>query len=141
MIRETRFLISRKPYAVDLTSLRQVEREPGESWGWYWADAVWFRRRSVGYGTDRKVITVACTGTLRASIDDPAPSTTRDFLERFTDGRYGGECDGRWDGERYWGAQEPAVIQKHLGILRPMLANYPAIPPGYDGWWTFQAPR
>jgi hypothetical protein len=29
------------------------------------------------------------------------------------------------------------VIAKHLELLRPMLANYPALPGSYDGWWRF----
>jgi hypothetical protein len=28
-------------------------------------------------------------------------------------------------------------MEQHLKILRPMLANYPALPDGYDGWWRF----
>lgn len=133
MIRETRFLISRKPYAVDLTSLRSSERDPNKTWAWYSIDALWFRRR--------KGVTVACTGSLRTIIDDPAPATAEEFLTRFTDGRYGGDCHGRWDGENYWGAQKPFEIDLHLTVLEPMLANYPTIPAGHDGWWTFQPAR
>ncbi|GAA2457159.1 hypothetical protein [Streptomyces macrosporus] len=122
MIRETRFLISHRPYAIDLTSLRTD--------GGHWAEinAVWYRRRSG--------ITVACTGRLQ-DLQDPLPKDAAEFLARYEDGRYGGKCEGRWDGERYWGAQEPDVAAKHLELLRPMLANYPAIPAGYDGWWRF----
>ncbi|GAA3417645.1 hypothetical protein [Streptosporangium vulgare] len=129
MIRETRFLISRRPYAVDLTSLRGGLRETprGSSYRGR-IGAVWFRRR--------KGVTVACIGTLW-DFQDTAPTSAVEFLERHTDGRYGGDCDGRWDGERYWGAQEPAVIEQHLALLRPMLANYPNIPDGFDGWWKF----
>lgn len=139
MIREDRFLISRKPYAIDLTSLQVGE--PTESCH-YWAmvNAVWFRRHSKGYGDDRRIITVACIGTLR-NLQDDKPADARGFLAAYTDGRYGGDCQGRWDGENYWGAQKPEVIEEHLAILRPMLANYPTLPDGYDGWWTFQVAR
>ncbi|MFJ3507833.1 hypothetical protein [Streptomyces luteogriseus] len=133
MIREDRFLISRKPYAVDLASFRTMEREPGRNWTWYTVDAVWFRRR--------RGETVACIGTLRDIVDDPAPATAEEFLRRFDDGRYGGDTEGRWDGESYWGNVTLAEQERHLAILRPMLANYPALPDGYDGWWTFQTPR
>ena len=133
MIREDRFLISRKPYAVDLASFRTMEREPGRNWAWYTIDAVWFRRR--------RGETVACVGTLRDIVDDPAPATVEEFLHRFDDGRYGGDTEGRWDSESYWGTGTLADQEQHLAILRPMLANYPALPDGYDGWWTFQAPR
>lgn len=50
-----------------------------------------------------------------------------------------GDCHGRWDGDRYWGAQEPEVMEHHLALLGPMLADYPTIPAGYDGWWTYAA--
>lgn len=131
MIREDRFLISRKPYAVDLGSLSQYHRTEGSTHASYRVDAVWFRRR--------RGITVACIGTLWDIQTDPAPKDVAEFLARHDDGRYGGTCDGRWDGERYWGAQEPDVIASHLDLLRPMLANYPEIPAGYDGWYTFAA--
>ncbi|MGV9891701.1 hypothetical protein [Streptomyces sp. NPDC003395] len=132
MIREDRFLISRKPYAVDLASFRQTERDPDKTWAWYTIDAVWFRRR--------RGETVACIGSLRDIIDDPKPLTAQDFLHRFTDGRYGGDCHGRWDGSSYWGDVTLDTQRQHLEVLQPMLANYPAIPPGYDGWWTFHTP-
>lgn len=132
MRRETRFLISRKPYAVDLDSLQvrpyKVWNTDTERYSNTIA-AVWFRRRSG--------LTYACVGTLTNATDTP-PEDARDFLERHTDGRGGGDCHGRWDGARYWGAQEPATAEKHLALLRPMLDNYPAIPDGFDGWWTFQ---
>jgi hypothetical protein len=127
MIREDRFLISHRPYAIDLDSLRVGD--PSQS-GCHWAmvNAVWFRRR--------QGVTVACIGTLR-DLQDAAPKDAAEFLARHDDGRYGGDCNGRWDGEHYWGAQKPDVIEEHLALLRPMLANYPNVPAGYDGWWRF----
>ncbi|MEU1663620.1 hypothetical protein ABZ547_08390 [Streptomyces sparsogenes] len=135
MIREDRFLISRRPYAVDLSSLKVGE--PTES-GHYWAmvNAVWFRRHSRGHGDARRIVTVACTGTLR-NLQGSKPVDARAFLAAYTDGRYGGDCQGRWDGENYWGAQKPEVIEQHLELLRPMLERYPAAPAGWDGWWRF----
>jgi hypothetical protein len=71
-------------------------------------------------------------------LNDP-----RSVLSADLDGRYGGDCHGRWDGTRYWGAQEPDVIAEHLTVLRPMLDGYaenpkdPPLPAGFDGWWTF----
>ncbi|MFF1957999.1 hypothetical protein ACFVWX_13535 [Streptomyces sp. NPDC058220] len=121
MIHEDRFLISCRPYAIDLTSLHNTEHKST-------VNAVWFRRK--------QGVTAACLGTLW-DIQRPAPADAGEFLTRHDDGRYGGDCDGRWDGENYWGAQRPNVIEEHLTLLRPMLANYPAIPPGYDGWWRF----
>lgn len=121
MIREDRFLISRKPYAIDLTSLRITEHMVT-------INATWFRRRS---GT-----TIACVGHLW-DIQDTAPADAAEFLARHDNGRYGGTCEGRWDGARYWGAQEPDTMAQHLTVLRPMLAAYPEIPAGHEGWWRF----
>lgn len=122
MIREDRFLISRRLYAVDLDSLNVTDSLRVT------VRAVWFRRRSG--------VTVACVGELW-DHQRTTPTTALEFLAAHDDGRYGGDCHGRWDGERYWGAQVPATIAEHLELLRPMLANYPAIPPGHDGWWRF----
>jgi hypothetical protein len=122
MIREDRFLISRRPYAVDLSSLNVTDSLRVT------VRAVWFRRRSG--------VTAACVGELW-DHQRATPATALEFLAAHDDGRYGGDCHGRWDGERYWGAQEPDAIAQHLDLLRPMLANYPALPGSYDGWWRF----
>jgi hypothetical protein len=130
--------MSHKPYAVDLSRLREG------SHGFFYVDAVWFRRRRRGgFGPGGTVVTVACVGNLHA-IQRPAPATAREFIERYTDGRRGGDCEGRWDGTGYWGAEEPDVQAKHLDLLRPMLDGYtadpknPALPAPFEGWWTFQ---
>ncbi|WP_329217395.1 hypothetical protein [Streptomyces microflavus] len=132
MRRTDRFLISRKPFAVDLGSLRGERTDTPQGRNPYCYDgrinAVWFRRR---HG-----ITVACIGDLW-DLQHPEPADGRQFLEQHDDGRYGGDCHGRWDGESYWGNVTLEEQQRHLVILQPMLANYPAIPEGYDGWWTF----
>lgn len=139
MIREKKFAVSRRPYAVDLSSLTVTTRTGYQGRLYYPAAvrAVWFRRRRRGgYGPGGAVVTVACIGTLRTS-QDTRPETAVEFLERHTDGRYGGDCEGRWDGVGYWGAEEPDIRDEHLALLRPMLANYPKVPTGYDGWWRF----
>jgi hypothetical protein len=127
MIREDRFLISRRLYAVDLSSMT-VGAPSALGWCSVRINAAWFRRR--------RGVTVACVGNLRESLR-PAPKTAAEFVERAADGRWGGHCEGRWDGENYWGAQKPDVIEQHLALLKPMLANYPNIPAGFDGWWRF----
>lgn len=121
MFREDRFLISRRLYAVDLDSLRTGDGDAT-------LDAVWFRRKNG--------ITAACTGRLW-DIQRPEPADVAEFLARLDDGRYGGTCHGRWDGASYWGNVTLAEQERHLAVLRPMLANYPAIPGGHDGWWRF----
>lgn len=130
MIRDPRFLISRRPYAVALGTLRGG-MHPRQSGGEYYngrIDAVWFRRRAG--------VTVACIGTLW-DCQDERPADAVAFLQAHDDGRYGGHCDGRWDGQSYWGNVTLAEQEQHLAVLRPMLAAYPAIPAGFDGWWRF----
>jgi hypothetical protein len=122
MRQEERFVQSHRPYAVDLASLHT--RGDGRAT----LGAVWFRRR--------RGLTAACVGYLR-DHQNPLPTDAAEFLARHDDGRYGGVCEGRWDGERYWGSQVPDVIAQHLELLRPMLAGYPAIPAGHDGWYRF----
>lgn len=115
-------ILSKTSYAVDLSSLSRTPT------GRHDVRAVWFRRK------DRK--TSACFGTL---WDYPRKdiANTLEFLENFTDGRYGGNCIARWDGTTYWGEGEPEAIEHYLGLLKPMLEEYPDAPEGYDGWWRF----
>lgn len=131
MIREDEFVLSHRPYAIALDSLRirdSYETCAGKSYWYCEVSAVWFRRR--------KGVLAACMGTLCDLQERPADIAS--FLAANDDGRYGGRCLGRWDGERYWGSQVPDVINfQHLPVLRAMLMNYPACPPGYDGWWRF----
>lgn len=127
MIRDEDFRLSRNPFALDLGSFT-VSGEDDHPSAWCQVSAVWFR--------SRKGIVRACTGTIRGLLRPP-PADVSDFLERYIHDPWGGSCAGRWDGVRYWGAQEPAVIEGHLAVLRPMLDGYPAVPDGYDGWWRF----
>jgi hypothetical protein len=132
------FAISKRPYAVDLDSFQAEWHEytwsgeppPGARKGTWRCtiQAVWFRRRSG--------VTVACIGDLW-DIQTEEPKTALEMLERHDDGRYGGDTQGRWNGEGYWGNVTLAEQNEHLEILRPMLAAYPAVPPGFDGWWRF----
>lgn len=133
MIRADKFLISKRLYAVDLSSLRvavDAPLTPGDQRShWVDVDAVWFRRR--------RGVTVACVGFLRDYQGGTAPADAEAAVAHMDDGRYGGRCEGRWDGTRYWGAQHPDEIVRHLELLRPMLANYPAIPAPYSGWFQY----
>lgn len=126
-----RFLISNRPYAVDFESFgkQHVPAEGIRREFWRCTiDAVWFRRRSG--------ITAACIGYLWET-ERREPKNGLGWIEGFTDGRYGGTALGRWDGESYWGDGTLADQDQHLKVLRPMLANYPEIPAGFDGWWRF----
>ncbi|MDP5310440.1 hypothetical protein [Streptomyces poriferorum] len=136
MIRETRFLISRKPFAIALETVTGEQHPRGDRYAFSGsATAVWYRRKAG--------VTRACIGELMLfnhylprplDLNDP-----HDILAANLDGRYGGTCHGRWDGERYWGSEKPESMAVHLAVLRPMLADYPVIPAGFDGWWTYQA--
>ncbi|MFF1444156.1 hypothetical protein [Streptomyces sp. NPDC058295] len=134
MIRETRFLISRKPLAINLTT---VTLEATERDGRYWlkgtCQAVWYRRKAG--------VTRACIGRLglwaQWQSGKPDLSTPEAMLGNDLDSRYGPDPDGRWDGTGYWGSEIPEVQEQHLAVLRPMLTDYPTIPTGYDGWWSF----
>lgn len=145
MRRETRFVMSHKPYAVDLSSLLTTRQEGQAGPFWFCTvNAVWFRRkRRGGFGPNGAVVTVACIGTLW-NHQRPEPADAEAFVRAHTDGRYGGDCQGRWDGSGYWGAEDLTVQAEHLAVLKPMLTAYdddpknPAVPDGYDGWWTFQ---
>jgi hypothetical protein len=126
MIKVSRFRVSDKPYAVDLGSYRPDDHGS--------VDAVWFRRRREAYNGPLR--TVACAGMLRGCLV-PDLSTVDSFLATFTDGRYGGDCVARWDGANLWSLADEADRERYKEILVPMLANYPAVPPTFDGWWVF----
>ena len=123
MIREDQFVLSRRPYAVRLDSLRTDAHSVAR------LDAVWFRRRNG--------VTYACAGTLW-DLQRPAPREAAEFLIRHDDGRYGGTPQARWDGHTLW-APEKSEEQRaaYLAVLRPMLDRYPACPRGWSGWWRF----
>lgn len=132
MIREEEFRISRRPYAVNLDALNVQHNPPwSERSREIWRgtiEAVWFRRR--------RGETVACFGYLWCSTL-VEPRDALHFLELHDDGRYGGETIGRWDGSGFWGNVSLAEQQAQLDVLQLMLENFPAVPPGYDGWWRF----
>ncbi|BAL87184.1 hypothetical protein AMIS_19640 [Actinoplanes missouriensis 431] len=99
MIREDRFLLSRRPYAVDLGSLHV--REIGEGYTTSTVSAIWFRRR--------RGETVAVYGHLWDHQNPPARSAI-EFLERHDDGRYGGRAEARWDGSTLWAPETPVEV-------------------------------
>lgn len=141
MIREDKFLQSHAPYAVDLATLTVAGPSiPGKPHVWAQVDAVWFRRRPARSRALRgENVTVACAGKLR-DLQDSEPASALAFLAAHADGRYGGRCLARWDGFNLWapemGEDERAA---YFNLLVPMLDDFPGIPPGLDGWWTFRA--
>lgn len=135
MRREEKFLISHKPFAIDLSTVRlEVTERDGVYWLSGGCQAVWYRRKN---GT-----TYACLGSLSLWAqwlrEKPDLSGPEAMLGNSLDSRYGGDPAGRWDGERYWGSQKPFEQALHLTLLEPMIEDYPVIPAGYDGWWAFR---
>lgn len=135
MIRREKFVMAHKPYAIDLTTVSGAQKErDGRFFFRGSCRAVWFRRK------DR--VTRACLGSLHLwahyLTDRVDMSSPEAVLSADLDGRYGGQMEGRWDGSRYFGAQEPRLIQRDLEILSPMLENFPQVPEGFSGWWSFR---
>lgn len=126
MIRLTEFKMSARPYAINLGS-----RRPASTGVTF--NAVWYRRKAR--------VTHACAGRLdvwRLPMPAVLPDDPAELLAQEWDGRYGGHCVARWDGSNLWAPQIPYErAQEYLAVLRPMLDRFPACPPGYDGWWTF----
>lgn len=137
MIREEKFIQGHAPYAVSLDSFWVHEPDRDHGYAWAGVTAVWFRRRRAGYTGPLR--TVACAGELR-EILSPPPADVKDFLARYTDGRYGGRAAARWDGRSLWapemGEEERAAYK---ALLVPMLASFPAAPPLFESWYTFRA--
>lgn len=128
MYREDKFVMSHRPYAVNLDSFRIETRQ-----GWKGdysictLDAVWFNRK------DR--LTRACVGEVSGTLWG-VPASVTEFLASGSDGDR--DCFARWDGTSFWCAgQDPEENARHLELLRPMLAEFPAAPEGYSAWWRF----
>jgi hypothetical protein len=140
VIREAKFIQGHQPYAVDLGSLQVTERvdRTGSGAGYFRAEvrAVWFRRKRPRGGA--MILTQACAGWLW-DFQDSEPADAKAFLAAHADGRYGGDCQARWDGMTLW-APGSAEDQRadYLAVLEPMLKAYPACPDAWDGWWTFR---
>lgn len=155
MIRESRFVLSRKQVAVYPPSFRQLDARtypgnPGNTFNEYAINAVWYRRR--------KGATVASWGTVRRTLGaNVVAADWQDYLTRAADGRYGPECLVRWDGRTTW-ADSMVSLHEVTGVvdqfLRPLLAHPvdarthlgvdPAtglpnglVLPGWDGWWRW----
>lgn len=139
MQRSDRFLISKQPYAVNLTtyntreeyaryaSSKKVADKPTY---WMTVEAVWFRRKSGALS--------AHYGRLW-DVSSTKPESVTSWLEGLTDGRYGGSCVARWNGQDMWAPEVDWDRQVQLQkVLAQMLDGYPAVPEGYEGWWTFK---
>lgn len=138
MKREEKFLISHAPYAVQLDSFTVEEKWATFSGGrvaetpYYTITipAIWFRRKDG--------ILSAHIGTLWGS-ERERPASAEAWLTDSWDGRYGGNCQARWDGISLWA---PDVtwngMVNYQGVLAWVLENFPQVPDGFDGWWTYK---
>jgi hypothetical protein len=118
MIARIKYAPSRTPYALDLSSFAVDKR------GWASVVAVWVTRKQ---GRTR-----VSSGQLRGFRD----STLTGFMVNF-DGRYGGDCKARWDGESLWAPDlSPAEHAAEAARLDVILRGLPEVPDGYDGWYT-----
>lgn len=129
MIRAEKFLISRPMYAFDPTSLRTTLGNQRS------LRAVWFKRKSG--------ILAANAGWYSLLARKPAPKSDdwRDWVTWADDNRYGATCQASYGG-RLWTADSITITEATAWeeLLAPMLAAYPNVPAGYDGWWTFPKP-
>jgi len=138
VIREDKFVLSKRQYAVDISTLKEG-RKPfvngrGETWYCYSVRAVWFRPRP-------HLQIAACAGFLVNSTLGPCDSV-EDFLARYRDGRYGGDCRARLVRGKYWDCdQDPALGAGRYTLLCGMLDNYPIVPDGYNAWWRFETTK
>jgi hypothetical protein len=126
MIKETKFVHSHHGYAV----YRAGGQVMIPSLGRYSVDAVWYRGRA---STPYVVF-----GELTGYHGVPG-MTIPEWLTNHTDGRYGGDALVRWDGDNLWAPTADYSVAASIldTLLRPMLDQYPMVPEGFDGWWTF----
>jgi hypothetical protein len=143
MKREDKYLSSHAPYAVDPESFSVVEKwatytnpdgssRRGETPHYSMTiGAVWFRRKAG--------VLTAHLGTLWDS-ELARPADWLSWLESFTDGRYGGRCETRYDGNNLWSPETDwPEMQERQVFLQEMLDDFPQIPARHVGWWTFRA--
>lgn len=124
MIKAERFRIADRPFAVKLDSYRVTD-----GYGSGEVDALWFRRRPGA--------TIACAGVLR-DFQSPVQPAVEEFLATCTAQDRGGVCAASWNGSRLWCQAGEEERARYKALLVPMLAAYPAVPPGYDGWYIFR---
>jgi hypothetical protein len=138
VIREEKFLISHAPYAVkpETINLTPYSHTPnnGSETVTTWSgtiEAMWFRRKSGRLS--------AHYGCLHGHFGEDQPDGFLDFMAKCDDGRYGGNCWARWDGDYFWAPDTTWEIQKkYQAELDAALKRYGEIPDGCNGWWTYK---
>ncbi len=131
MIRAPRLAVSRPMYAFNPDTWRK------SSVG-YEVDAVWFKRKD-------GILSAVC-GTYHPMVmggnfgKNPTDGRYESWIAAADDNRYGGSWAAKWNGTGllvYSTPVAPEVMQEYIDFLDPMLKNYPDVPAGFDGWWTF----
>jgi len=127
MIKVDKFYNSRTNYAFkpDAFVLKEQIRSDGSSFWRGTVKAVWFNRKGA-----------ACIGFLW-DYQSKKPEDVYAFIRAHTDGRYGGDTRGRWNGRGFWGNVTLAEQQEYLAVLKPMYRDKPNVPLGYEGWYRF----
>ncbi|MFI5938023.1 hypothetical protein [Actinoplanes sp. NPDC051494] len=130
MIRAARLAVSRPMYAFKPDTWR--ERYVGS----FEVDAVWFKRKDG--------ILSAVIGTYHPMVlgwhNEPTDGTYESWIAAADDNRYGGSWAAKWNGDGLLCFDTPVApdtVHEHIDFLNPMLKNFPDVPTGYDGWWTF----
>jgi hypothetical protein len=124
MKKTQKFIISKKRYALKIDEIELIKTSNGRMK--VYAPAVWFKKINGRIN--------ACIGYL---WDCSGEENAKEWVENFSDGRHGGSLIAKFDGENYWGEQNIKKQKEYIEILSKMLKNYPEIPDGYDGWYTF----
>jgi hypothetical protein len=143
MHRETRFLASRALYAVDLSKLQREQigtvRGTGTPLYGYTIPAVWFKRRHGANTANVGTLWTCSTNYHKVGPDRPETPACEFLQFTLIDGRHGGRCRTRWDGDYLWSDPSTSYTQQtqDAEFLKRMLSRYPDIPDGFDGWWRF----
>jgi len=147
-----KFVASKKLYAIDPASFEVQESsftDPNtgvEYLSWhYTVKAVWFRKRSNGK-------LAAFIGLLGAGSTNRPNSnakstqwTFEDFIEGYNSARYGGHPYGCVDveGGMWWSKEysdDAAKRNVAAPFLTTMVANFPAAPAPFSGWFKLTEP-
>lgn len=125
--------ISRPMFAVNPDALSVPDASEGGMTRNCVVAAVWFQRKRVQFNGPLR--TGACGGYLSRRVEGSAPVDAADMLSRPAVYGHRANCLARWDGSTLWCLEDEDTRAGYKRLLVPMLEAYPAIPPGFDGWW------
>jgi hypothetical protein len=127
MIRAERLAVSRPMYAFAPETFSVRDRT---------VQAVWFRRK--------KGVLVASTGSYHffapGLAEGAYPASYLGWVELHTDNRYGATHLASWDGVALLNSDQPVTPEeasRRVAFLAGMVAGFPQVPTGFDGWWAF----